>query len=283
MKLTCDYDEGICRAAIWQRGKMTDLYVDSVLSPDLAGAIVRGRVGRVTSGGKAAWCDIGCVDNVYIESKAPLKSGEIKRLRVDASFSGKKAPRAMVLGEDEGPVGVLESPPRPWQRALEYHKGKRIECSFTSQDDYDLCAAQYAAEKHISFVPLVSNIDEMATRIDELKDSHVPLSGGGEIVIEQTESLVAIDINASQARNFLAVNLAAMHEIARQLRLRNLGGIIVIDALKMSVRADKGQVLAALKRACADDPAGATVFDITKLGLIEMTRTRRGRSLMEVL
>ncbi|MDD5587362.1 MAG: ribonuclease E/G, partial [Alphaproteobacteria bacterium] len=119
--------------------------------------------------------------------------------------------------------------------------------------------------------------------IDGLGQSTVELPGGGSIIIEQTEALVAIDVNGGETQNVLAVNLQAVKEIARQIRWRNLSGIIVIDALKMKQRPDKAKVLNALAKATANDPAGVQVFGLTKLGLIEMTRTRRGISISDVL
>jgi len=133
--------------------------------------------------------------------------------------------------------------------------------------------------KPLSKEPVHPALDEI---IDELQESAVALPGGGNLVIEPTEALVAIDVNGGEAANPLAVNLQAVREIARRIRLRNMAGIIVIDALKMKNRTDKAKVLNALDKAVANDPAGVQVFGLTKLGLIELTRSRRGPSLRAI-
>ena len=116
----------------------------------------------------------------------------------------------------------------------------------------------------------------------------VILQNGAEIVFEQYETLCAIDVNsakfAGQAkRGSLDINLFAMQEIARQLRLRRLGGAIVIDALKMNSNDDRKVVLKALREQLKDDPFPTHVLGFSHLGLIEMTRARRGPSLSESL
>ncbi len=283
MKLTCNRKDGYVRAALWCDGKITDLYIDSIEKPDLSGALVCASLGRIMSGGKAGWFDAGLEEKFYVESKEVLQAGVTKQLRVLTSFSNGKACRAEIVDDGAGEVGLLEAAPMPWQRALRDVEGKQVECVFSDQDDMDACQVMYVEDALISISTLSESMPDMDEAIDELDGSHVPLSSGGEIVIEPTEALVAIDVNADQARNTLSVNLAAMHEVARQIRLRNLGGIIVIDALKMPSRADNGKVLSVLKRACSDDPAGVVVFGMTKLGLIEITRRRQGLSLMEMV
>ncbi len=111
---------------------------------------------------------------------------------------------------------------------------------------------------------------------------------GAELVFDQTESLCAIDVNSARhhgraGRGPRDVNLAVAPEIARQLRLRAIGGAIVIDALKMARGDDRKQVLTALRRHLQGDPATCHVLGVSHLGLIELTRTRLGPSLAERL
>jgi Rne/Rng family ribonuclease len=126
--------------------------------------------------------------------------------------------------------------------------------------------------------------------IEALLRPRVELPDGGSLLIEPGETLTAIDVNAGRhdgrggaAAQARAVNLAAVPEIARQLRLRALSGLIVVDFLAMKGPEDRKAVAAALRQAVASDPEPCQVFGTSPSGLLEMTR-RRGRApLHEVL
>ncbi|MDR3271544.1 MAG: Rne/Rng family ribonuclease [Peptococcaceae bacterium] len=112
------------------------------------------------------------------------------------------------------------------------------------------------------------------------------LKCGGYLVIEPTEALVVIDVNTgkntgkqSMAETILQTNVEAAAEIARQLRLRNLGGIIVIDFIDMEREEDRLHVLKQLEQSCQNDKMKFQVVGLTKLGLVEMTRKRAGKPL----
>jgi ribonuclease G len=112
------------------------------------------------------------------------------------------------------------------------------------------------------------------------------LKSGGYLVIQQTEALIVIDVNTgkyvgqrSLEETVLHTNLEAAREIARQLRLRNLGGIIIIDFIDMMSREDQQQVIEALELACARDKTKSQVLGLTQLGLVEMTRKKIGQTL----
>jgi len=118
----------------------------------------------------------------------------------------------------------------------------------------------------------------------------VDLKSGGYLIIDQTEALTTIDVNTGGyvgARNFddtiFRTNLEAAHAIARQLRLRNLGGIIIIDFIDMASPAHRDQVLAELRKALARDRTRSSVNSFTTLGLVEMTRKRTRTSLAQQL
>lgn len=111
----------------------------------------------------------------------------------------------------------------------------------------------------------------------------VALTGGASLVIERTEALTVIDVNAGERGNALEVNLEASAEIARQLRLRNVGGIVVVDFVNMKNRGDAERLLGALARRVEDDPVQTHVYGLSKLGLVEMTRARRGAALADLL
>ena len=113
----------------------------------------------------------------------------------------------------------------------------------------------------------------------------VHLKSGGYIVIDETEALVAIDVNTGrhkggrdQESTILKVNLEAAEEICRQLRLRNMGGLIVLDFIDMKSRRDQQQVYQRIKDGLRRDRAKTHVLPISQLGLLEMTRQRHSES-----
>jgi Rne/Rng family ribonuclease len=110
----------------------------------------------------------------------------------------------------------------------------------------------------------------------------VPLAGGGSLIIQATAALTAIDVNGG-GRRALEANLAAAPEIARQLRLRRIGGTIVVDFVDLPARSARARLLEALRTALADDPEPVQVFPMTRFGLIEISRRRSGPSLAEML
>lgn len=124
------------------------------------------------------------------------------------------------------------------------------------------------------------------TEVENLFARSVRLPSGGEIVIEQTEAMVTIDVNTGRFRTgensretILAINLEAAAEIARQLRLRDLGGIIAIDFIDMEEAADRRLVEQRFREALRNDRARTTVLPISQLGVLEMTRQRLRKSL----
>lgn len=130
----------------------------------------------------------------------------------------------------------------------------------------------------------------LQTFIEELLDKRVWLKSGGYLVIEPTEAMVVIDVNTGKANGkktkeetILRLNLEAAAEIARQLRLRNLSGMILIDFIGMKQEAHQEQLMRFLREAVHSDPAGVSVIDITKLGIVECTRRKTTRPVYEQL
>jgi ribonuclease G len=125
--------------------------------------------------------------------------------------------------------------------------------------------------------------------IEKALRRRVWLKSGGYIVIDHTEALVAIDVNTGKyvgKRDFeetvLKINLEAVGEVVHQIRLRDLGGIIIIDFIDMERPEHRDQVFKALMKALADDKARTNVLEISELGLVEMTRKRVRQSLQSV-
>ena len=117
----------------------------------------------------------------------------------------------------------------------------------------------------------------------------VNMPSGGYLFIQQTEALTVIDVNsgkfissATQDETILKTNIEAVHEIARQLRLRNIGGMVIIDFIDMISRADKLAIMEELEIALEPDKAKPQVGQLSDLGLVELTRHRQGQSLSEI-
>ena len=117
----------------------------------------------------------------------------------------------------------------------------------------------------------------------------VNMPSGGYLFIQQTEALTVIDVNSgkftsssTQDETILKTNIEAVHEIARQLRLRNIGGMIIVDFIDMMSRADKLAMLEELEIALEPDKAKPQVGQLSDLGLVELTRHRQGQSLSEI-
>jgi ribonuclease E len=128
----------------------------------------------------------------------------------------------------------------------------------------------------------------VAEQIAKAVDRKVWLPSGGSLIIESTEALTVIDVNtgrnvgsSSLEETVFRNNLEAAEEIARQLRLRDIGGIIVIDFVDMEIKGNRDQVVKAFRDALSRDKTRTQVFNISDLGLVEMTRKRIGEGLVE--
>ncbi|API87719.1 Rne/Rng family ribonuclease [Francisella uliginis] len=131
---------------------------------------------------------------------------------------------------------------------------------------------------------------DIENEINKALNKKVYLKSGGYLIIEQTEAMITIDVNTggfigtkNLEETIFKTNLEATKELARQLRLRNLGGIIIVDFIDMMDQSNKNQVLEALKKELELDKAKTSVSDISELGLVEMTRKRVQESLARTL
>jgi len=128
----------------------------------------------------------------------------------------------------------------------------------------------------------------VAEQVAKAVDRKVWLPSGGSLIIEATEALTVIDVNtgrnvgsSSLEETVFRNNLEAAEEIARQLRLRDIGGIIVIDFIDMEIKGNREQVIKVFREALNRDKTRTQVFNISELGLVEMTRKRIGEGLVE--
>ena len=127
---------------------------------------------------------------------------------------------------------------------------------------------------------------KIESEIEKVQSRRVELKGGGSIIIEQTEALVSIDVNSGRYRKkenaeetAYESNIEAAKEIARQLRLRDLGGLIICDFIDMRNAKHRKDVERAFRAAVKDDRARARVLSISRFGVVEMTRQRMRPSL----
>lgn len=149
------------------------------------------------------------------------------------------------------------------------------------------------AKRRIHYIPTQQPIfDQLGVQkqIDEAFLRQVWLPCGGYIVIDETEALISIDVNTGRNRGskdvdkmILETNIEAAHETARQLRLRNIGGLVVVDFIDMRHRRDQQAVYRAMKERLKRDRAKTQVLQISAVGLMEMTRQRLNESLRETL
>ena len=135
----------------------------------------------------------------------------------------------------------------------------------------------------------LSNLYSFPSKIENALKPHVWLKSGGSIVIQPTEALTVIDVNTEKAiagkknvqETFFKINMEAATEIAKQIRLRNLSGIIIIDFIDMLEQEKKDQLMKELANLFKKDPVKTVLVDMTALGLVEVTRKKIKRPLHE--
>lgn len=184
-------------------------------------------------------------------------------------------------------------------RTLRDIKGKhieriRIDSRETSQLAHEFCD-EYVPElsdkiEHYPGERPIFDIYGVEDEIQKALDKKVQLKSGGYLVIDQTESMTTIDVNTggfvghrNLEETIFKTNLEAAQAIVRQLRLRNLGGIIIIDFIDMTTQEHRQQVMRAFDKYLQRDPVRTQVCEVSSLGLVEMTRKRTRESLEHVL
>lgn len=288
---------GEIRAAVRCDGALQDFLVLRAAPPGADAAVQAGdrflaRVRRFDKGLDGAFVDLGLERDALLPTReapegippegatlavrvlrAPAagKGARVSAKGVTANISGMKAPAR--LPADEGALEALLRTARPARvvaddaALLQSLKATGVEAAFALYSD---ARPLFEAE----------GLEE---QVEALLVPRVTLAGGGFLLIEPGQTLTAIDVNAGRhegrggaAAQARAVNRAAVPEIARQLRLRALSGLIVVDFLAMKAPDDRKAVAAALRDAVAGDPEPCQVFGLSPSGLLEMTR-RRGR------
>ena len=185
---------------------------------------------------------------------------------------------------------ILKKQPPRWLSRILALSGTGVEAVVTDDNSLYLQMRQASVEHEKKDLSLRLYMDELVSmekvyslerELERALSRKVNLKSGGDLVIESTEALHIIDVNSGRFQSgkqkeeaLLAVNLEAAAEAARQIRLRNLSGIIVIDFINLKKQKNSLRILNELRKAVLSDPVRTQVVDMTKLGLVEMTRQK---------
>ncbi len=231
-------------------------------------------------GGFVARTAASGVDETSLQNEARLLHDRWEKVRRDAESA--VAPSA--LHHDSAlPERAIRDTPQDVERVvIDDERDRDVARRLLDGIDVRLAARIEAPKESIPLVASLS-LDDVARRALEPK---VKLPSGGDIVIEQTEAFVSVDVNSGRAshgrvpeRNLLRTNLEAAEEIARQLRLRNLGGIVVIDFVDLAEEANRTLMVDTLSQALIVDAARTHVLKPNEFGVVHLTRKRTHASL----
>ncbi len=287
---------GETRAAWLEDERLSDLVVQRADRPSQLGSLYHGRVTKVDKQLDAAFVELGLERAGLLPlSEAPgrrLGEGDGVIVKVLREAAAGKGPRLSAR--------IIDPPPDLEARAREARPPAllsdgndplgRLLAAGQSLDEIVVDdPAAFARVKaqlgdipperlrlDLEAVPLFERAG-IEVEIEALLEPRVALPGGGHMLIEPVTTLTAIDVNSgAAAARALAVDLEAAAEIPRQLRLRALSGLVVVDFLALEDGEDRRKVVAALRRGLKQDPEPGRVFAMAPSGLVELTR-RRGR------
>jgi Ribonuclease G/E len=289
----------------WSEDRLALALRETAAAASLVGAIFLGRVGAIDPSLNAAFVDLGLERPGLLPLKkgfATPTEGEAIPVQVGRDGWDEKGPRltrsiktsvdiAAMRAASRAPCLLVPAPPA-WSRVLPELDPSEID-EVVCDRRVDVEAIRQWAERHapelsarIGFVTArdwhpsrEDALDEIAEALEEI----VSLPGGGELLVEPIRTLCAIDVNSagSGLRAFEA-DMAAAAEIPRQLSLRNLGGVIVVDFIDIDDKEKRGTIVARLREAAGIDPAIEWIGNMSRLGLVEIQRRRRGPGLSEM-
>lgn len=307
---------GETRCAVLRAERLEDLLILRADRPRLLGNIYLGRVLEISSGLDAAFMDVGLPQpGLLPRGEAPgrkqlghaLSNGdqlvvkvvreasEDKGVRLTTRIQDPPADMEQLSSQAKAPALLMAGEDRLLRLIAQQGEIEAIlvdDSAFARGLREDLRPYGVAADK-VTSDPALRPLFEregVEEQIEALFDPQVDLPGGGSLLVEPVRTLTAIDVNlgrmaaSGKARSqALAVNLEAVAEIARQLRLRSIAGLIVVDFLEMRDRTDRDRVVSALKSALKDGGQPCQVMGMSPSGLLEMTRKRAGPTLSELL
>jgi len=280
---------GEVRVAVVRDGALLDFAIWRPGCPDGVGDLLRGRVSARVPSMAGVFVALPGADGFLPDSEggAGLSDGMAVGVRVTRAAQGGKGPRLTADGVAPVPPG----PPALLSRgsgAVERLAALHPDAPVTADDPALVAQLRPALGARIATGPVLD--DRLLGWMDALAAPGVPLPGGARASIHPTPALVAIDVDAGSAAADrrakpaaqMAANLAALPEIARQIRLRNLSGAILVDVAGMSLRR-RPALAPAFTAALANDPLHPRFLGFTALGLAEIMRPRMHPPLHELL
>ena len=262
MKRRCVIDEGIgeTRAAVYEGRNLVELYIRrwSERNRPQAGDVFLGRIDTVDVGMGAAYVELGSGKPGFLKfsdaPKAPrFQNGQYVDVEVTREGGRDKGPvlrfRSVAEKKKPGPISQL---------SLSDRISKRF------QGDIAFEAAS------------VSSLLQVC-------DTEIALPGGGDIAIEPTRALIAVDVDRGSGKNGFDVSKAAAIEVARQLRLRGLGGLIAIDFPNLRQKRQREDLLSVMTDAVSKDPNPVKIAPLSRFGVMELTRQKQERAIDEIL
>ncbi len=295
----------------WSDDRLAQAIRETPATRSQVGAVILGRVERIEPSLNAAFVEIGLEkpgllplkkqgrqpnegQPILVQVRRDERDGKAVRLSATIQTEVAYAER---LAQAKAPT-CLVPPPNAWQNCLAALDPTEIE-EVTCDRRVDVGAiqrwcAQHAAElgtrvRHVPMRDWQPERAEIEEQIAAALDETVTLPCGGNLLVEPVRTLTAIDVNSAAATRkggmeltALTVNIEAAAEVPRQLALRNLGGIVVVDFIDLENRNKREQVLECLRAAAAVDPAIEWIGNMSRLGLVEILRRRRGATLAEM-
>jgi len=291
------------RTALLQSGRLREAWVERPARPDGVGDLHRGRVAAVAPAMAGAFVALAGGETGFLPEReagedrrpiaAAVQEGMALPLRIQRAAQGGKGPRVTARLTPAEAARIAAAPPgAPLLVARGPSAAERLaerlpEAEVQVDDAAHAARLRATLGGRVRVVPAPAFDDALESELDLLAGPEVPLPGGGRLLIHPTPALTAIDLDAGSvagargAQAVVALNRDALPALARQIRLRNLGGIILVDFAGLSPK--RREALAGpLRDALAADPA-ARLVGFTGLGLAEIVRDRVHPPLHEVL
>lgn len=225
-------------------------------------------------------------DGGFVLRRAALQASDQELLHEALHLRRRWAEIEERAGSARAPA-LLDPPADPLQRLLLDHLSLDLERIAFAERTALIRTRRWLGEwpelaARLEYLPDAFEASGAADQLADALGREVALRGGGTLIIEPTAALTAIDVNGA-GRRPLDVDLEAAREVARQLRLRQIGGIVVIDFVDLDARSDRTRLQAALRAAFEDDPVMVQLYPMSPLGLVELSRQRIGPCLAERL
>ncbi len=297
-RIAVDVRPGVVRAAlIAADGAVVEFLEERKHLPRLVGSVRLGRVKAVRAEMGAAFVDIGADADGFLNLKKGRKiaEGDTVAVRVSRDAEEGKGPLLVEVPDAlpdgasalQPPAELIPAPPLPI-RLLEVYGGGNV--SFLCDDAETLAALKRHAET--AFPGMLDRLERTAAGAAAFEQAGVaeafaaalspvvPLAGGGTLLIHETPAMATVDVNAGEAsggagdRTNVQTNLAAAAALAAEVRRRGIGGLIAVDFLKMRTADNRDRVLAALRKALANDPAEPRTSGFGPFGVVEIARRR---------